>query len=152
MNPSATIDGLPVELRAGDTILDAACRLGIDVPTLCHQPKLALEGNCRVCLVEVEGEERPHAACHTPVTAGMSVRTASARLYQLRRDILGLILGEHAEGRFAANERGTEFEGLLQRFDVRRSPFGHHRRAAAIDDSVSRLTVSACRDRASSPD
>ena len=113
MSPSAIIDGNAVEVRDGDTILDAARRRGIDVPTLCHHAGLAPEGGCRICLVEVEGDERPHGACHTPLAAGMSVRTASAGLESLRREILGLVSSEHAEGRFEANERGGEFERLL---------------------------------------
>ena len=145
MSPSAIIDGNTVEVRDGDTILDAARRCGIDVPTLCHQAGLALEGSCRICLVEVEGEERPHGACHTPLAAGMSVRTTSAGLESLRREILGLVLSEHAEGRFEANERGGEFERLLQRFGFPKSPFGHRGERGEVDASHPYLRFDATR-------
>ena len=96
MRRTAIIDGTTVEVRDGDTILEAARRHGIDVPTLCYHPGLAPEGNCRICLVEIDGDDRPHAACHSPLGAGMSVRTESPRLGRLRREILGLVASEHA--------------------------------------------------------
>jgi formate dehydrogenase major subunit len=142
---TASIDATAVEVRNGDTILDAARRHGIDVPTLCHQPGLALEGNCRMCLVEVEGDERPHAACHTPLAAGMSVRTSSSRLEALRRDILGLVLSEHAENRFEPSERGSEFERLLRRVGISRPVYGHRVKRAEVDDSHPYLRFDATR-------
>ena len=145
MSPTATIDATTVEVRDGDTILDAARRRDIDVPTLCHRPGLALEGNCRICLVEIEGEERPHAACHTPLAAGMSVRTTSPRLEALRRDILGLVLSEHAEGRFEASERGSELERLLQRFSVSKSVHGYRGERVEVDTSHPYLRFDATR-------
>ncbi|MBI2301943.1 MAG: formate dehydrogenase subunit alpha [Armatimonadetes bacterium] len=93
--PSLTIDGRPVELRDGETILSAARRAAIDIPTLCHHPWLPPDGGCRICLVELEGAARPVAACHTPARAGMTVRTDTPRLGALRRDILSLILADH---------------------------------------------------------
>jgi len=135
MRRTAIIDGTTVEVRDGDTILEAARRHGIDVPTLCYHPGLAPEGNCRICLVEIDGDDRPHAACHSPLGAGMSVRTESPRLGRLRREILGLVSSEHREGRFVPSERGSKFERLLRRFDAGRSPFGYHARETAIDRS-----------------
>lgn len=89
-----SIDGRTVALRSGETILAAARRAGIDIPTLCHHPALPPEGGCRLCLVEIDGARRPVAACHTLCRPGMIVRTDSPRLRALRRDILSLILDQ----------------------------------------------------------
>jgi len=65
------IDGRALSVADGQTILEAAEGAGITIPTLCHRPDLTPEGNCRVCVVEVEGAPRLVASCHTPVTEGM---------------------------------------------------------------------------------
>ena len=84
------IDGREVEPVAGDTILDAARRVGIEIPTLCKLEGHPPDGGCRVCLVEVEGAPRPLAACHTPFHVGMRVRTSSPALERLRAAVRAL--------------------------------------------------------------
>lgn len=112
----ATIDGLAVEIRDGETILEAARRAGIDIPTLCYTPGLKPEGGCRICLVEVDSADRPAAACHTPIRPGMEIRTATPRLEGLRRDILSLQLTACPPGVLRADARGSELEKLLARY------------------------------------
>jgi predicted molibdopterin-dependent oxidoreductase YjgC len=80
----ARIDGRALEPLPGETILAAARRVGVEIPTLCHLPGHAPDGGCRVCLVEVDGAPRPLAACHTPMGQGMAVRTSSESLERLR--------------------------------------------------------------------
>ena len=63
--PTLTIDGRPITIEPGATILDAARSAGIDIPTLCWYPELPVVGNCRVCLVSVEGAPKLTAACAT---------------------------------------------------------------------------------------
>jgi formate dehydrogenase major subunit len=94
----AYLDGRAVAIEAGETILSAARRLGIEIPTLCFDARLAPHGTCRVCLVEVAGAERPHAACHTPLLAGMRVHTQSARVVELRDRVRALQLGATRPG------------------------------------------------------
>jgi NADH dehydrogenase/NADH:ubiquinone oxidoreductase subunit G len=72
-----TIDGRTVEAPAGASVLDAALAAGIYVPHLCHHPDLPPEGTCRLCVVEIQGRERPVASCETHAAAGMVVRTQS---------------------------------------------------------------------------
>ncbi|MBM4336494.1 MAG: formate dehydrogenase subunit alpha [Deltaproteobacteria bacterium] len=86
----ARIDGRELELVPGETLLDAAARLGIEIPTVCHLPGRPPDGGCRVCLVEVAGASRPLAACHTPVRDGMDVRTATPALERLRASVRAL--------------------------------------------------------------
>ena len=86
----ARIDGRELTLVPGETVLEAAARLGIAIPTVCHLPGLPPDGGCRVCLVEVEGAARPLAACHTPARAGMEIRTSTPSLESLRAQVRAL--------------------------------------------------------------
>ncbi|HIJ81158.1 MAG TPA: molybdopterin-dependent oxidoreductase [Desulfuromonadales bacterium] len=90
-----TIDGRQVTVPAGTTILDAAAQLEIKIPTLCWLKKVSTTGACRICVVEVEGVERPMTACNTPVKDGISVTTTSPKLEQIRRSTLELMLVNH---------------------------------------------------------
>ncbi|MDA3943550.1 MAG: NADH-dependent [FeFe] hydrogenase, group A6 [Bacteroidetes bacterium] len=94
-NIHLTINSIPVEIEAGKTILDAAKKAGISIPTLCHHPDLCVAGNCRVCVVEQLGARTLQASCAMPVSEGMEISTNSAKVQRARRDILELLLSEH---------------------------------------------------------
>jgi len=79
----------------GLTILEAAARQGVEIPTLCHSPDLTPAGVCRVCVVEVEGSKALVGSCHTPVTDGMVVHTHSSKVLAARRAIVELLLAGH---------------------------------------------------------
>lgn len=89
------IDDKEVDAPLGSTILQAALDAGIYIPHLCHHPDLPPGGVCRLCVVEVEGKERPVCACLTPVGEGMVVRTQSEQVARLRRLAIDLILAAH---------------------------------------------------------
>ncbi len=84
---SAWIDERAILPLPGETILAAAARLGIAIPTLCHVPGLPPDGGCRRCVVAVEGRGALEAACHTPLTEGMRVTTGGATLDALRAQL-----------------------------------------------------------------
>src|SRR5215207_3644648 len=86
--PTLTIDGRSVTVPEGSTILDAARAMAIDVPTLCWYPKLPVVGNCRICLVQVEGSPKLVASCATSATDGMQVRTESDDAIRSRQAVL----------------------------------------------------------------
>lgn len=130
----ATIDGHEVAIAKGDTILAAAARAGIEIPTLCHATGLEAEGGCRMCLVEIQGQ-RPQAACHTPIVEGMAVRTATPTLDRIRRDLLWLTLSASPAGTFRPGENGSRFERMLARYAVSDDGLGHHARSSPIDES-----------------
>ncbi|MDX8340615.1 NADH-dependent [FeFe] hydrogenase, group A6 [Draconibacterium sp. IB214405] len=92
---SITINGFPVELAPGKTILEAAEEQGITIPTLCHHKDLCVAGNCRVCVVEVVGQNRLSAACATPCEEGMEILTNSLKVRNSRKQIIELLLAEH---------------------------------------------------------
>lgn len=90
-----TIDGKELQVPAGTTILEAARKLGIRIPTLCWLEKISTTGACRVCAVEVEGIDRPMTACNTPVKEGIRVTTSSPELEKIRRKTMELMLVNH---------------------------------------------------------
>jgi formate dehydrogenase major subunit len=89
------VDGRVIEGRAGQTILEVCRDNGIEIPTLCYEPKLPGFGACRMCVVEVEGEEHPPIACSRAAEAGMVVRTQTEEIRRLRRTNLELIFSDH---------------------------------------------------------
>lgn len=95
-----TINNAPVAVEKDSTILQAAEKLGIKIPTLCHMKLDCFDiekrmGSCRICVVEVEGRPNLAPACCTPVSEGMKVKTSSIRAINARRTILDLILSDH---------------------------------------------------------
>ena len=89
-----TINGLPVSVEEGTTLLEAAQFLGFPIPTLCHMEGLSPYGACRLCVVEIgEGpKSRLVSSCTYPAQEGLKVRTASARVLRARRMTLELLL------------------------------------------------------------
>ena len=90
-----TIDGHQVWARQGSTILEAAHQGGVTIPHLCAAARLSPAEACRLCLVEVEGQARPLAACATPISAGMEVVTRAPHLERERQAIFRLLLQDH---------------------------------------------------------
>lgn len=88
------INGLPVSVEKGTTILEAAEFLGFPIPTLCHMEGLSPYGACRICLVEIGAGERSRlvSSCTYPAEPGLVVRTASARVMRARRMMIELLL------------------------------------------------------------
>ncbi len=89
------IDDRDIEAPEGMTILQAAEKAGISIPTLCHHRDFVPSGSCRVCVVELEGSARLIGSCHTPVAQGMVVRTRSARVLAARKATVELLLAGH---------------------------------------------------------
>ena len=90
-----SLNGQEIQALPGKTILEVACEAGVDIPTLCHDPRLEPYGACRLCLVEVDGARGPVAACGTSIREGMSVQTHSEKILKLRRFVLELLLTNH---------------------------------------------------------
>lgn len=94
-NVTLTINGTPVTARPGTTILAAARKAGVRIPTLCFLRGVSNIGSCRVCSVEIEGRTELVTACNTPVEEGMRVLTHSERAVSTRKAALGLVLSDH---------------------------------------------------------
>jgi formate dehydrogenase major subunit len=119
--PTLTLNGATIPFEPGATILEAARAAGVDIPTLCWYPKLPIVGNCRICLVSVEGQGKLQPACATPAVEGMVVQTESDAAVETRRGVLGLLLerypGEHLSNGGRAHPR-NEFERYVVQYDV----------------------------------
>ena len=96
---AASIDGREVEVDCGTTILEAAERAGIAIPTLCYDAAAGKRGACRLCVVEIEGQHELAPACHTPLRQGAVIATRSPRVLTARRTLIELaIAGVKMEG------------------------------------------------------
>ncbi len=94
--PKLTIDGRTVDVAAGTNLIEAARAAGIDIPYFCYHPYLTVVGQCRICMVEVEGQPRLVIACATPATDGMVVRSeTSERAKEAREAVMEFLLANH---------------------------------------------------------
>jgi formate dehydrogenase alpha subunit len=125
------IDGRDVTVGPGATILDAAHRAGISVPTLCHHPALPPDGSCRMCLVEIEGQHGLHPACAIPAADGLVVHTDTEASRSARRNTLRLLLARYRAG---AGRADNELLALADRYGVT-SPTTDASPAPPVDDS-----------------
>jgi NADP-reducing hydrogenase subunit HndD len=120
-----TIDNKKIEVAKGTTILDAAFKLGIEIPTLCHFKMNDLNihnkpGGCRICVVEVVGRRNYATACVTECTEGMEVYTSSIGVLNARRTVLELILSDHpADCLTCAKSGNCELQDLAIRLGIR---------------------------------
>ncbi|HHK74324.1 MAG TPA: 2Fe-2S iron-sulfur cluster binding domain-containing protein, partial [Rhizobiales bacterium] len=89
------IDGRKISAPQGSSILRAARKAGISIPSLCATDCVRGFGSCRLCLVEIEGRKDTPSSCTTPVTEGLKVTTQSPRLARLRRGIMELYISDH---------------------------------------------------------
>ena len=90
-----TIDGREVAAAKGQTVIQAAADAGISIPHYCYHPKLAIAGNCRMCLVEIEKMPKLQIACNTQAVEGMAVKTQSAKVIEARRAVMEFLLINH---------------------------------------------------------
>lgn len=113
------IDGKVVKAREGETILQAARRAGVEIPTLCYDEELEPYGACRICLVEVErgGRTRTVVSCCYPVEGGLRVRTETPKLRRMRKVILELAAIT------AGEDVGEEVRSLAHRYGADLSRF-----------------------------
>lgn len=124
-----TIDNKTIEVSEGTTVLDAARMFNIEIPTLCHHPKLTPFGGCRLCIVEVKGVPRPLTSCTTPVSEGMEVTTSTPALEDLRKTMLELILSDHPNDCMVCEKAGDcTLQELAYFYGIRENRFGGERR------------------------
>jgi NADH-quinone oxidoreductase subunit G len=93
--PKLTIDGKEIEVPAGTNLIEAARRLGIEVPHYCYHPGLSIAGQCRLCMVDIEKTPRPSIACNTQAVDGMVVHTQTDRVKETRRSMMEFHLINH---------------------------------------------------------
>lgn len=89
------VDGEPVQVPEGTSVMRAAALAGTQIPKLCATDSLAAFGSCRLCLVEIDGKPGTPASCTTPCSDGMSVKTQTPRLDKLRKGVMELYISDH---------------------------------------------------------
>ncbi len=89
------IDGTEVSVEEGCSILDAAKKINVRIPTLCHHEDLCVAGNCRICVVEVDGYKNLVPSCATPAADGMNIHTMTPKVRRARKDLIALLVSEH---------------------------------------------------------
>ena len=137
------INGRDVEIEDGSTILEAARKINIDIPTLCFLKDINEVGDCRMCVVEVEGRRGMTPACITKVEEGMVVNTASPAILEAREVVLDLILSNHDRKCLTCIRNGNcELQRLAQEFNKDEIEYEGERIEHKIDD----LSPSIVRD------
>ena len=129
------IDGKEISVKEGTTILQAALQNGIDIPTLCFLKEINEVGDCRMCIVEVEGRKGFATSCIQKVEEGMVVKTHSHAVVEARKIILDLILSNHHRDCLTCSRNGNcELQELAAKFNVQVVEFEGERTKHKVDD------------------
>ena len=138
-----TIDNQKITVPKGTTILNAAKKAGIDIPTLCFLKDINEVGDCRMCIVEVEGRKGFATSCIQTVEEGMVVHTHTQNVLEARHVILDLIISNHAKDCLTCTRSGNcELQALATKFNVLNIEFEGERTEHKVDD----LSPSIVRD------
>ena len=119
-----TIQGIEVVVEEGTTVLEAAQKAGIRIPTLCYHPDLKPFGSCGLCICKQEGSAKIIRACATPAAEGMRIITHDNELNEVRRTILELVMSTHpASCLTCVRNNKCELQKLCVEYGVREQPF-----------------------------
>ena len=130
-----TIDGETIKAKKGTTILQAAKQAGIDIPTLCFLKDINEVGDCRMCIVEVEGRRGFATSCIQTVEEGMVVHTHTPNVLEARRTVLDLIISNHAKDCLTCTRSGNcELQKLATKFNVLHVEYPGEMTKHKIDD------------------
>jgi predicted molibdopterin-dependent oxidoreductase YjgC len=129
-----TIDGKMIDAPEGARLLDVARQNGLVVPTLCYHRDLTPTGNCRICVVEVQGQRFLQAACVTNVWEGMIVLTNSERVNRSRRLTLEMMLANHPQDCLVCDSSGScELQDLAYDYQVEVPEWGSKGTRYSVD-------------------
>ena len=133
-----TIDGIPVEVEKGTTILQAAEKAGVKIPTLCYIKDLLPDGSCRMCMVEIEnrGRKKMDTACSCHVSEGDVIETMSEKVVESRKTILNLLLSNHKTDCFSCAQNGRcKLQDYCVEYGVERTTYEGEMTEFPVDDS-----------------
>jgi len=130
-----TIDGVQVSVPTTYTVLEAAKKAGVKIPTLCYLKNVNEAGACRVCLVEIEKARALAAACVMPVSEGMVVHTNSPKVRATRKSTLEMILSDHNRDCLACvRNRNCELQTLSDEYSIRKITYEGEKSKSVYDD------------------
>jgi NADH-quinone oxidoreductase subunit G len=131
-----TINGKAVEVEPGTTILEAAKKVNVKIPTLCYNPDLSAWGSCGICIVRMEGSPKMVRACTSPCDNNMKIVTHDPELIAIRRTVLELILSNHPNDCLQCpRNQSCELQDLAAEFGLREAPFKKIANNIPVDDS-----------------
>ncbi len=136
------INDMPVEGRKGTTILEAAQKLNISIPTLCKHPDLPPTASCGLCIVKIKGSNKMLRACCTPIEEGMDIVTHDSELQDIRRNVLELILSNHPNDCLnCGRNNNCELQKLAADFGITEEKFKRFLRELPQDSSTKAITL-----------
>lgn len=113
------INDKPVTANKGETILEAAKKIGIKIPTLCYMKDMFPTGACRLCLVEIEGKNELVTSCSYPVEEGLKIKTHSNRVVEARKTIVELLLSNHPDDcLYCERNKNCELQSLTEELHI----------------------------------
>ncbi|HAP43669.1 MAG: ferredoxin [Spirochaetes bacterium GWD1_61_31] len=139
---NAKINGIPVQVAHGTTILDAAAKMNINIPKLCYNDDLPAWAACGICVVKVEKSPKMLRACCTPIEEGMSIITHDPEIVQVRKTVIELILSNHPDDCLQCPRSGScELQTLAADFGIREQPFTKRLKGLPVDTSTKTLVL-----------
>ncbi|GAB6138710.1 NADH-dependent [FeFe] hydrogenase, group A6 [Halanaerobaculum tunisiense] len=132
---TVTVDEQEVEVEEGSKVLDAAKKLGIEIPTLCYLEGVNEPAACRVCVVDVEGETGLQPSCEYKVKDGLVVRTNTPEVLNARKTAVELLLSDHPFDCLTCEaNQNCELQSIADRFGIREIPFQGEKNEYPVDD------------------
>ncbi|MBN1688618.1 MAG: iron hydrogenase small subunit [Candidatus Omnitrophica bacterium] len=139
---NAVINGMAVEVEKGTTILDAAKKVQVKIPTLCKHPDLTASAACGLCIVRLTGSNKMLRACSTPLEEGMDIVTHDPEIIDVRRTIVELILSNHPNDCLKCGRNGDcELQTLVAEFGIREERFEKILKDIPKDDSTGTMVL-----------
>lgn len=138
----AKINGISVNVPEGTTILEAAEKVQIKIPTLCKHPDLPSTASCGICIVRIKGSNKMLRACCTPIEENMEITTHDSEIVEIRRSVVELILSKHPNECLTCGRNGScELQALAADFGIRRESFPEVVPDLPLDNSTGTIVL-----------
>jgi len=136
------VNGIPVQVAEGATILEASKKANVKIPTLCYNPDLAPWAACGICVAKIEGSNKMLRACCTPVAEGMNIITHDPDIVETRKTVIEMILSTHPDDCLACpRNQNCELQTLAQEFGIREQAFPKMLHDLPIDDTTGSIVL-----------
>lgn len=130
------INGKDIQADKGETILGVCKRIGIDIPTFCHDDRIEPVSSCRICVVEINNSPKLSTSCSTKIAEGMDIQTHSERVVEARRDVLKLNLMNHPNDCLTCKDSGKcKLQKYSYEYDVKHGEYPRTVPVAAVDST-----------------
>ncbi|HSA07233.1 MAG TPA: NADH-dependent [FeFe] hydrogenase, group A6 [Candidatus Gastranaerophilales bacterium] len=139
---NAIINGIQIQVEQGTTILDAAKKANIKIPTLCKHPDLDPTAACGICIVKIKGSDKMARSCCTEIEEGMDITTHDAEITAIRRTVLELILSNHPNACLTCiRNQNCELQSIAAEFGIAEEPFEKILSEEKIDESIKTIVL-----------